>query len=69
MSATRDPVDRVFGDHEADAMFEAIGNALAILGAAGSVSGGFLQELREERALLQREVKDAWRAKTGDKHS
>jgi hypothetical protein len=44
--------DRVFGDHEAAAMFEAIGNALGVLGPAGSVSGEFLRELRAERELL-----------------
>jgi hypothetical protein len=43
---------RVFGHHEAEAMFEAIGNALALLGSGGSASGRLLRELREERELL-----------------
>lgn len=43
---------RVFGHHEAKAMFEAIGNALGVLGAAGSVSGEFLRELQAEREML-----------------
>lgn len=41
-------VDRVFGEHEADAMFSAIDNALALVGAGGN----FLAELRAERQLL-----------------
>lgn len=41
-------VDRVFGDHEAAAMFSAIDNALALVGTGGE----FLAELRAERALL-----------------
>ncbi len=50
---TRDAAnERVFGRHEAEAMFEAIGNALAILGNGGEVSGSFLQELKAERAML-----------------
>lgn len=44
--------DRVFGRHEAEAMFEAIGNALAVLGKSGEVSGRFLRELRAEREML-----------------
>lgn len=51
MSA-QDTADRVFGKHEAEAMFEAIGNALGILGSAGEVSGRFLRELRDERLML-----------------
>lgn len=43
---------RVFGTHEAAAMFAAIGNALAILGNAGEVSGEFLRELQGEREML-----------------
>lgn len=45
-------IGRVFGHHEADAMFEAIGNALGILGSGGAASGRLLRELREERELL-----------------
>jgi hypothetical protein len=47
------PADaRVFGDHEASALYEAIGNALAILGQAGELSGRFVQDLKAERELL-----------------
>ena len=44
---------RVFGAHEAEAMFESIGNALALLQQGGAVSAKFLQELREERAMAE----------------
>lgn len=44
--------ERVFGRHEAEAMFEAIGNALAILGTGGETAGRYVQELRAERELL-----------------
>ena len=33
-------------------MFEAIGNALGILGQGGSVAGEFLREFQKERAML-----------------
>jgi hypothetical protein len=42
--------DRVFGEHEAIAMFEAIDNALALVGSKHC--GTFLAELRAERARL-----------------
>lgn len=64
--------DRVFGRHEAAAMFEAIGNALAVIGTAGSASGEFLQELKRERELLLEHrlalsrLVDAVRAETSD---
>lgn len=58
MSAhTRVEVDRIFGDHEAEAMFEAIGNALAMLGSAGAVCSCFLDELQAERTHLLLELK------------
>lgn len=44
--------DRVFGEHESEAMFEAIYNALAVLAHGGATAGRFAQELQSERALL-----------------
>lgn len=42
--------DRVFGEHEAEAMFAAIDNALALIGT--NHCGEFLAELRSERRIL-----------------
>lgn len=44
--------ERVFGIHEAKAMFEAIGNALALLERGGETAGEFLRELQKERGML-----------------
>lgn len=44
--------ERVFGHHEAEAMFEAIGNAIALLGKGGETASRYVQELRAERELL-----------------
>jgi hypothetical protein len=44
--------DRVFGDHEADAMYEAIASRLALASPHVGLGADFLQELRDERRLL-----------------
>jgi len=45
--------DRVFGENEAKAMFEAIANALALLErGGGETAGEFLRELQKERGML-----------------
>jgi hypothetical protein len=43
---------RIFGHHESEAMFEAVYNALAVLGKAGESSSNYVGEFQGERELL-----------------